>query len=128
MGGGGGAEPAWHGVVPVLVGCGVSCPWVRKGNAVWYGGAELRGGLPDGGGRAPSPGLVGSVVAPGWSSGGVGQPYAVPWSSFWRLSVRGWCAVVVVWGLGPIGAGCEGSECRNQGCVVAGCFGVSANY
>ena len=49
-GGGWGAEPAWCGVVPVLVGCGVSSPWVGEGSAVWHGGAWLCGGLPAGGG------------------------------------------------------------------------------
>ena len=48
--GGWGAEPAWCGNVPVSVSCGVSCPWVGEGSAVWSGGARLRGGLPAGGG------------------------------------------------------------------------------
>ena len=45
-----GAELAWRGFVPVLVGCGVPCPRVGEGGAVWYGGAGLCGGLPGGGG------------------------------------------------------------------------------
>ena len=72
-----GAESAWRGCVPVLVGCGVPCPRVGEGGAVWYGGVVLCGGLPGGGGGALCPGLVGWVVARGLSSGGVGQPRAV---------------------------------------------------
>ena len=60
-GGGGGAELVWCGVVPVSVGCGVSCPWVKGGSAVWPGGARLRDGLSAWGG--------GVIVC---SSGGVG--------------------------------------------------------
>ena len=45
-----GAESAWRGCVPVLVGCGVPCPRVGEGGAVWYGGVVLCGGLPGGGG------------------------------------------------------------------------------
>ena len=45
-GGGWGAEPAWRVVLSVLVGCGVSCPWVGEGAAVWHGGAGLRHGPP----------------------------------------------------------------------------------
>ena len=41
-----GAEPAWRGVVPVLVGCGVSRPRVGEGGGVWHVGAGLRDGLP----------------------------------------------------------------------------------
>ena len=83
--------------------------------------------FPVGGGGAPCPGLVGWVVARGWSSGGVGQPRAVSWSSSWRVSVRGLCGVGVAWGLGSPGAGCVGLECRNQGGVVVWCLGVSAH-
>ena len=93
---------------------------------MWYGGAGLCGGLPSGGG-APCPGLVGRVVARGWSSGSVGQPRAVSWSSSWRVSVRGPCGVGVAWGLGSPGASCVGLECRNQGGVVVWCLGVSAH-
>ena len=45
-----GAESAWRGFVPVLVGCGVPCPRVGEGGAVWYGCVVLCGGLPGGGG------------------------------------------------------------------------------
>ena len=79
------------------------------------------------GGGAPCPGLVGWLVARGWSSGGVGQPCASSWSSLWCVSVRGPCGFVVVWGLGSPEAGCVGLECRNQGGVVAWCLGVSAH-
>ena len=97
--------PGWGGVVRcgrVFLGCVVLFPAVMGG--------------------APCPGLVGWVVAPCWSSGGVGQPRAVSRSSLWRVPVRGPCRVVVVWGLGSPGAGCVGFECRNQGAVVAWCF------
>ena len=93
---------------------------------MWYGGAVLCGGLPSGEGGAPCPGLVGWVVARGWSSGGVEQPRAVCWSSSWRVSVRGPCGVGVAWGLGSPGVGCVGLECRIQGGVVVWCLGVSA--
>ena len=79
------------------------------------------------GGGAPCPRLGGWVVARGWSSGGVGQPRAVSWSSPWPVSVRGPCGVGVAWGLGSPGAGCVGLECRNQGGVVVWCLGVSAH-
>ena len=82
--------------------------------------------FPVGGGEAPCPGLLGRVVTRGWSSGGVGQPRAVSWSSSWRVSVRGPCGVGVAWGPGSPGAGCVGLECRNQGGVVVWCLGVSA--
>ena len=78
------------------------------------------------GGGAPCPGLVGWVVARGWSSGGVRQPRVVSWLSLCCVSVRGPCRVVVVWGLGSPGAGCVGLECPNQGAVVVWCLGVSA--
>ena len=84
---------------------GVRCGMVVLGCMVAF---------PVGGGGAPCPGLVGWVVAPGWSPGGVGQPCAVSWSSLWCVSVRGPCGFVVVWGLGSPGAGCVGLECRNQ--------------
>ena len=74
------------------------------------------------GGGASCPGLVGWVVARGWSSGGVGQP-----SSSWRVSVRGPCGVGLAWGLGSPGAGFVGLECRNQGGVVVLCLGVLAH-
>ena len=45
-----GAESAWRGFGPVLVGCGVPCPRVGEGGAVWYGGVVLCGGRPGGGG------------------------------------------------------------------------------
>ena len=126
-GGGWGAEPAWRGVVPVLVGCGVSCPRVGEGGAMWHCGAGLRGDLPGGGGGGPCRGLVGWVVPGGWSSGGVGRPCAIPWSSLWCVSVRGLCGFVLVWGLGSPGVGCVGLECRTQGGVVACSLGVSAH-
>ena len=44
-----GAESAWRGFVPVLVGCGVPCPRDGEGGAVLYGGVVLCGGLPGGG-------------------------------------------------------------------------------
>ena len=94
---------------------------------MWYGGAGLLAGLSGGGRGAPCSGLVGWVVARGWSSGGVGQPRAVSWSSLWRCLVCGSCGVAVVWRLGSPGARCVGLECRNQGGVVAWCLGVSAN-
>ena len=76
------------------------------------------------GGGAPCPGLAGWVVARGWSSGCVGDPRAVSRSSYWRVSVRGPCGIVVAWGPGSPWAGCVGLECRNQGGVVAWCLGV----
>ena len=123
----GGAELAWRGPFPVLVGCRVSWPRLGAGSAVWYGGAGLRGGLPGWGGGAPCPGLVGWVVARVWSAGGVGQPRVVSLSSFWCVPVPGPCGVVVAWGLGSPGAGCVGLACRNQGGVVSWCYGVSAH-
>ena len=125
----GDAGQGWadSGVVPVLVGCGVSCPWVGEGSAVWHGGAGLRGGLLAVRGGGSCPDLVGWVVAGGWSSGGVGQSRAVFQSSLWRFPVRGPRGIVAVRGLGSPGARCVGWECRNQGGVSAWCLGVSAH-
>ena len=75
-GGGGGAEPAWRGVVPVLVACGVSCPRVGGGSAVWHGGAWLRGGLP-GGGRGGTVSRSGGVGGRSWLV--LGRCGAAPW-------------------------------------------------
>ena len=76
---------------------------------------------------ASCPGLVGSVVARGWSSGGVRQSHAVSRSSLWHFPVRGPRGIVAVRGLGSPGAGCVGLECRNQGGVAAWFLGVSAH-
>ena len=78
------------------------------------------------GGGGACPGLVGWVVARGWSSGGVGRPCAVSWSSLWCVSVRGPCGSVVVWGLGvPWGGVCGIGVSQPGGCgrVVLGVVG-----
>ena len=98
-------------------GRGVRCGMVALGCVVDF---------PLGGG-ASCPGLVGWVVALGASSGGAGQSRAVSRSSIWRFPVLGRCGIVAVRGLGSPGIGCVGLECRNQGGVVAWCFGVSAH-
>ena len=110
----------WWAVVFHLLrwGRGVRCSMVVLGCVVV---------LPVGGGGAPCPGLVGWVVARGWSSGGVGRPCAVSRSSLWCVSVHRLCGFIVVLGLGSTGAGCVGLECRNQGGVVAWCLGLSAH-
>ena len=126
--GGRGAEPAWRGVVPVLVGCGVSCPRVGLGDAVWHGGAGLRGGLPGGGG--------GGTVS---RSGGVGGPWwlvlgrcraapcgllVVPLVCFRRWAVRGRCGV----GPGvPWGGLCGISSVATRGVWSRGAFGCGPN-
>ena len=94
--GGGGAVRSRRGAASFL------CWWAVVSHAPGWGrgvrcGMVLLGcvvAFPVGGG-APCPGLMGRVVARGWSSGGVGQPRAVSRSSFWRVSVRGPCEVIL---------------------------------
>ena len=84
-----GAELAWRGFVPVLVGCGVPCPRVGGGGALWYGGVVLCGGLPGGGGGTVSR-----------SGGVVCRPWFVPLACFSTWAVWGRCGVGpgVPWG------------------------------
>ena len=116
-GGGWGAEPAWRGVVPLLVGLGVSCPRVGGRGAVWHGGAGLRGGLPGGGGgrvqvcrggwsllAGPQAVWGGAVRSPGRPSGvfqyvgRVGSLWCGAWSPLeqgvwdWSVATRGVCS------------------------------------
>ena len=122
---GSGAESAWRGFVPVLVGCGVPCPRLGEGGAVWYGGVVLCGGLPGGGGGTVS------------RSGGVGcRPCFVLWlcgaaprgllivllACFSTWAVRGRCGVGpgVPWG-GVCGTGV--SQPGGCGRVVLGGVG-----
>ena len=121
-----GAESAWRGFVPVLVGFGVPCPRVGEGAAVWYTGAGLCGGLP--GGRG------GHRVQVWW--GGL-SPVAGP-LAVWGSPPRSLCRppgvfqyvdrAGLVWrgAWGPPGRA-VGLECRNQGGVVVWCLGVSAH-
>ena len=103
LGGRGGAEPAWCGIIAVLVGCGVSCPSVGEGGAVWYGGGGLRGGLPGGGGAtvSRSGGLGGRswLVLGRCAAAPCGLP-VVPLVCFSTWAVRGRCGVGLVfpWG------------------------------
>ena len=96
-----GAESAWRGFVPVLVGCGVPCPRVGEGAAVWYGGAGLCCGLPGGGG--------GGHRVQVWSGGlsPVAGPLAV-WGSPARSLGRPPCVFQYVGRAGSVWCGAWG--------------------
>ena len=126
-GGGRGVESAWRGFVPVLVGCGVSCPRVGDGGAVWYGCAGLRCGLSAGGGGGTVSrcgGLGGRSWLVLWRCGAAPCGLSVVLlACFSTWAVRGRCRL----GPGVPWGGCVGLECRSQGGVVAWCLGVSAH-
>ena len=140
-----GAESAWSGFVPVLGGCGVPCPQVGEGGAVWYGGAGLCGGLPgEGGGHRVqvwwgglSP-MAGPLAVWGSPARSLGRPPGVfqyvgragsMWRGAWGPLGRGvWDWSVAAGGCGRVVLGGVGPPLSGPSGVGSAVYGPRAGY